>query len=455
MPKISDNQWDKETDLLLQSHHPHAINAWLTQLLYLQLDRLGAFSALAHHDDFTEHTDHWGLDPQFRPWWRESVGLLLDAGLIAWRDGTLICHGPGAEQAQAVWQAWDEFRDGHRHDPARMTQMNLVDACLRHLPQILTGALPATEVLFPDASMEKVEGIYKDNPVSDLFNRVLTKTVSDYVSDVLRGDRRAQLSLVEIGAGTGGTTAMVLPALMAHRDNIQKYLYTDLSQAFLMHAKRSYGPTCPFLDYALWDIEQPLATQPILPASFDVAIATNVLHATRDIRSTLRHCKAALRNGGMVVINELSDKSVFTHLTFGLLKGWWLHQDSALRIAGSPAIAPDTWREILEEEGFHSVEFPAQKAHALGQTIIVALSNGVIRQQTHRPKKNKQHDKQPVTPRPLNARRHRPPPPTSRKNALPPISATRSRRRWRKRSALRLSKSMRKPPLPNTVSTLF
>ncbi len=401
MPKISDNQWDKETDLLLQSHHPHAINAWLTQLLYLQLDRLGAFSALAHHDDFTEHTDHWGLDPQFRPWWRESVGLLLDAGLIAWRDGTLICHGPGAEQAQAVWQAWDEFRDGHRHDPARMTQMNLVDACLRHLPQILTGALPATEVLFPDASMEKVEGIYKDNPVSDLFNRVLTKTVSDYVSDVLRGDRQAQLSLVEIGAGTGGTTAMVLPALMAHRDNIQKYLYTDLSQAFLMHAKRSYGPTCPFLDYALWDIEQPLATQPILPASFDVAIATNVLHATRDIRSTLRHCKAALRNGGMVVINELSDKSVFTHLTFGLLKGWWLHQDSALRIAGSPAIAPDTWREILEEEGFHSVEFPAQKAHALGQTIIVALSNGVIRQQTHRPKKNKQHDKQPVTPRPL------------------------------------------------------
>ncbi|PYD40062.1 polyketide synthase [Serratia plymuthica] len=400
MPKIADNQWDTETDVLLQSHHPHAINAWLAQLLYIQLDRLGVFSASAHHDDFTEHADRWGLDPQFQPWWRESIRLLLAAELIAWQDGILVCRGPSSEQAEAVWRAWDDFRDGHRHDPARMTQMNLVDACLRNLPQILTGGLPATEVLFPNASMEKVEGIYKDNPVSDLFNRVLTKTVSDYVSGVLRLDREAQLNLVEIGAGTGGTTAMVLPALMAYQRNIQQYLYTDLSQAFLMHARRCYGPTCPFLDYALWDIEQSLATQPIPPASFDVAIATNVLHATKDIRSTLRHCKAALRNGGMVIINELSDKSVFTHLTFGLLKGWWLHQDTELRIEGSPAIAPDTWREILEEEGFHSVEFPAQKAHALGQTIIVALSNGVIRQQAPLSKKKNQPAIQQATPSP-------------------------------------------------------
>ncbi|OKP52620.1 polyketide synthase [Serratia marcescens] len=398
MPKIADNQWDQETDALLQSHHPHAINAWLAQLLYIQLDRLGAFSASAPHEDVAERTERWGLDPQFQPWWRESLRLLLAAGLVAWREGALVCRGPDAEQAQALWQAWDDFRAGHRQDPARMTQMNLVDACLRQLPQILTGALPATEVLFPNASMEKVEGIYKNNPVSDLFNRILTTAVGDYVDDVLRRDREAQVNLVEIGAGTGGTTAMVLPALMAHQRNIQQYLYTDLSQAFLLHARRNYGPSCPFLDYALWDIEQPLATQPIAPASFDVAIATNVLHATQDIRRTLRHCKAALRNGGMVVINELSDKSAFTHLTFGLLKGWWLHQDTALRIEGSPAIAPDTWRDILEEEGFHSVEFPAHKAHALGQTVIVAFSNGVIRQQTPQPKEKHPPVKPQTTP---------------------------------------------------------
>ncbi|MCI4185726.1 SDR family NAD(P)-dependent oxidoreductase [Dickeya dianthicola] len=381
MNNIADNQWDEEADSLLQSHHPHAINQWLVQLLYVQLDGLGVFSSSLNSLDFSTLADRLGLDPQFRSWWLESMAQLLEAGWVTRQGDALVRRQPLAEQPAAIWQAWDDYRDGYRHDHARMTQMNLVDTCLRNLPQILTGQVQATEVLFPNASMEKVEGIYKNNPVSDFFNRVLTKTVGDYVNEALRFDRNAQLHLVEIGAGTGGTTAMILPALMKYRHNIQEYLYTDLSQAFLMHARNHYGPDCPFLDYALWDIEQPLATQPIPLGCFDVAIATNVLHATKDIRATLRHCKAALRRGGMVVINELSDKSVFTHLTFGLLKGWWLHQDTALRIAGSPAIAPETWQEILEEEGFFAVEFPAQRAHALGQTIIVALSDGMIRQQ--------------------------------------------------------------------------
>ncbi|MEI7063625.1 SDR family NAD(P)-dependent oxidoreductase [Dickeya chrysanthemi] len=380
MHNISDNQWDEEADALLQSHHPDAINQWLVKLLYVQLDGLGVFSASLDAADFSSLAGRIGLEHQFRAWWAESMAQLGEAGYLTRQGEALIRRQPSAESPEAVWQAWEAYRDRYRHDLARMTQMNLVESCLRHLPQILTGQVQATEVLFPNASMEKVEGIYKNNPVSDFFNRVLTATVSDYVHEVLQFDHDASLRLVEIGAGTGGTTAMVLPELMKYQHNIQEYLYTDLSQAFLMHARRHYGPTCPFLGYALWDIEQPLATQPIAQGSFDVAIATNVLHATQDIRTTLRHCKAALRRGGVVVINELSDKSVFTHLTFGLLKGWWLHQDTALRIVGSPAIAPETWREILEEEGFLAVEFPAQRAHALGQTVIVARSDGMIRQ---------------------------------------------------------------------------
>ncbi|MEM0672018.1 SDR family NAD(P)-dependent oxidoreductase [Dickeya oryzae] len=380
MHNISDNQWDEEADALLQSHHPDAINQWLVKLLYVQLDRLGVFSASPDAADFSSLVGRIGLEPQFRAWWSESMAQLCEAGYLTRQGEALICLQPAAESPEAVWQAWETYRDRYRHDHARMTQMNLVETCLHHLPQILTGQVQATEVLFPNASMEKVEGIYKNNPVSDFFNRVLTAAVSDYVNEVLQFDHDVPLRLVEIGAGTGGTTAMVLPELMKYQHNIQEYLYTDLSQAFLIHARRHYGPTCPFLGYALWDIEQPLATQPIAQGSFDVAIATNVLHATKDIRTTLRHCKAALRRGGMVVINELSDKSVFTHLTFGLLKGWWLHQDTALRIVGSPAIAPETWREILEDEGFFAVEFPAQRAHALGQTVIVARSDGMIRQ---------------------------------------------------------------------------
>jgi len=41
---------------------------------------------------------------------------------------------------------------------------------------------------------------------------------------------------------------------------------------------------------------------------------------------------------------------------------------------------PETWQKVLEEEGFKAVFFPTEESHKLGQQIIVAASDGVIRQ---------------------------------------------------------------------------
>ncbi|MCQ4167756.1 acyl carrier protein, partial [Tahibacter harae] len=91
--------------------------------------------------------------------------------------------------------------------------------------------------------------------------------------------------------------------------------------------------------------------------------------------------KAALSSQGVLLLNEMSTGGgLFTHLTFGLTKGWWLFEDEAIRIPGSPAVWPATWQRVLQQEGFHGVGFPAEEAHGLGQTIIVAQSDGVVRQ---------------------------------------------------------------------------
>ena len=43
-------------------------------------------------------------------------------------------------------------------------------------------------------------------------------------------------------------------------------------------------------------------------------------------RTPRQRCAAA----GMVLLNEISGTSLFTHLTFGLLDGWWLYEDEEL-----------------------------------------------------------------------------------------------------------------------------
>jgi len=52
---------------------------------------------------------------------------------------------------------------------------------------------------------------------------------------------------------------------------------------------------------------------------YDAVIATNVLHATSDMRETVRNAKALLKRGGMLLVNEISAWSWQTHFTFGLL----------------------------------------------------------------------------------------------------------------------------------------
>ncbi|WP_412770905.1 phosphopantetheine-binding protein [Ralstonia solanacearum] len=181
-----------------------------------------------------------------------------------------------------------------------------------------------------------------------------------------------------MGAGTGGTTSIVLPALQPWREHLAEYCYTDLSKAFLIHARQTYGAANPFLTYQLWDVEQPPEAQGLERGAYDIVIAANVLHATSRMRRTVRHAKTVLRCGGILVMNEISDRSLFSHLTFGLLKGWWLYEDPELRIPGTPALAPESWAGLLGEAGFCDVAFPAACAHCLGQQIIVAQSDGLV-----------------------------------------------------------------------------
>ncbi|MFM8445695.1 MAG: SDR family NAD(P)-dependent oxidoreductase [Methylococcus sp.] len=96
------------------------------------------------------------------------------------------------------------------------------------------------------------------------------------------------------------------------------------------------------------------------------------------MRRTLRNVKALLKEGGIAVINEISDKTVFATVLFGLIDGWSLAEDLHWRIPGSPGLFPEAWRTLLGQEGFVEVEFPAAAAHGLGQQVIVATSNGLI-----------------------------------------------------------------------------
>ena len=346
---------------------PKGLEALLLSLLSSQLNQLGLID-----DSSASASTQASIDPRYRDWLRESRAFL---------QSHTVSEEISTVDTEALWSEWDARSSAWREDPQFKAQVTLLDACLRALPEVLTGRCPATDILFPNSSMELVEGVYRGTAVADGFNACLVEALTGYCRERLSQAPDSPLRILEVGAGTGGTTAGLLPELEPFQDQIEEYAYTDLSKAFLLHAEAHYAKDASYLKTRLFDVSKPLASQEVPSDYYDVAIAANVLHATADIRTTLRNVKATLRSGGLLLLNELSSKSLFAHLTFGLLDGWWLYEDHELRIPGSPGLYPQGWAKVLEQEGFKQIAFPAQKYHDLGQQIVLAFSDGIVRQQ--------------------------------------------------------------------------
>lgn len=349
----------------------------LGKLLWGQLRSMGLFAG----KKATEASLNEGLLSLYRRWMDESTSVLEQRGYVK-RDGAeWEVLKTDEEDLKTLWSEWDSKKSVWLCNSIIKSQVALVEPSLRALPEILSGKRPATDILFPNSSVELVQGIYKNNPISDYFNKELSLNITAFIKERIKHNPTAKISIIEIGAGTGGTASMVLKDLAPFREHIKEYCYTDISKAFLIYAEKEFGPENPFMTYKTFNVEEPVAGQGIQLGGYDLAIATNVLHATKNIKITVRNTKAALKKNGLLFINEMNTNSLFAHLTFGLLEGWWLYEDPDLRIPGCPGLASDTWKTVLENEGFKSVLFAAQDAKELGQQIIAAESDGVVRQE--------------------------------------------------------------------------
>ncbi|SKB12431.1 hypothetical protein PL11201_360002 [Planktothrix sp. PCC 11201] len=381
---FSENETNKDTSeqaeiaRLLDKDFRNELNDWLLRLLFVQLQKMGIFLIPGEQKESQDWQKQAGAIKKYSRWWHECCLILLENYGYVRLEGERVevATHIKIDEADKVWQGWENYRNSFFDQPEKKAAIDLLDSCLRNLPQILRGNIQATDILFPKSSMEKVENMYQRNALSDYFNNFVAKTAEAYIRQRIQADPQTRIRILEIGAGTGGTTALVLPQLRSVQNAINEYCYTDLSKAFLIHAQKTYGLDYSYLNYKQLNIEQALAPQGIEPGTYDIVIATNVLHATKNIRQTLRNTKTALKRHGLLLLNEVVEKSIIGTLTFGLLDGWWLYEDEDLRISGSPLIKLENWLKILKEEGFISTLLPAQAAYELGQQVIVTESDG-------------------------------------------------------------------------------
>ncbi|MGB8789209.1 MAG: SDR family NAD(P)-dependent oxidoreductase [Candidatus Acidiferrales bacterium] len=286
---------------------------------------------------------------------------ILEEDGVVQRTGDFfkVCHDALAVRTQSLQQQLlRSFSD-------YTNEIEILGRCGGRLTEALRGEISGLNLLFPDGSLASIEHNYEKSPLNRAYNTLLKEALWS----LLRGTQDRPLRILEIGAGTGGSTAYLLPALA---ETQVEYVYTDMAPIFLTHAKEKFK-NLPWVSYQLLDLEKEPTSQGFGEHEFDMVIAANVIHATSDLRRSLGHMRRLLAPAGVLMLLEFTNRSRGADLTFGLTRGWWKFQDAELRNS-YPLLRRPVWKQLLADSGFAQVALVPEETEdslAAQQTLIL------------------------------------------------------------------------------------
>jgi acyl transferase domain-containing protein/acyl carrier protein/predicted O-methyltransferase YrrM len=252
-----------------------------------------------------------------------------------------------------------------RRFPLYAPELDLLRRCGERLPEVIRGEFEPLQLIFPEGSLSVAERIYRESRSFGIYNAIAREAVRA-IADAL--PENATLRILEIGAGVGSLTAEVLGVLPEDRT---QYVYTDVSGTFTQKAAQQFA-RYRFLEYRTLDLESPPETQGFEPGGFHLVLASDVLHATRDLRRSLGYVRELLAPGGLLVASELTKPPFWFDLVFGLLPGWWLFDDDDVRPEHA-CISGAAWRRLAAETGFPEIELLADASGEAGETVHSVL----------------------------------------------------------------------------------
>jgi acyl transferase domain-containing protein/acyl carrier protein/SAM-dependent methyltransferase len=355
----------------------------LGQCLLLEaFQKMGVFKHGGEQYGRLQLREHLGIVPHYHRLYEALLDILIRGGFIrAKAHDVIVSQVLEKGQFQSELESLDDKRNHLITSfPSLEPYLNLLSVCLKAYPELLTGQRSYVEVMFPRGSMDLVENIYKGNRVTDYYNNLVAQIVETYVQLKAQGVDNEKIRILEVGAGTGATSASVLRQIEDYADKVH-YCYSDISVGFTQHGERKFGEGRPFMEFKVLDIERQPDEQDFEPNSYDLILASNVIHATKRIENTLNQAKRLLRNRGLLIVSEATQKQDFVTLTFGLTDGWWLFEDEENRIKESPLLSPGDWMKVLQTNGFQHIQvfgMPSAAAETSQQNVIIAESDGAV-----------------------------------------------------------------------------
>lgn len=291
------------------------------------------------------------------------VVLEKNAGVVETKGADVVrtstpCPSPDTDAA---------FDGLLRDRPAQEAEIRLMRMTSRHFAKCLAGEMDAIHFLFgSNEGRQLLDRLYATADAS----KTVLEPLDDFIKEIggVWSSHSEPLRILEVGAGTGGTTSRILPALAA-MDVPVSYTVSDLSAMLVSEAATTFAQY-PFVKYSVVDIEK--EPEPELLRSQHLILGSNVLHATRDLKFALKNIHKMLRPDGFIVIHEMTAQMLWADATFGLTEGWWRFDDGRTH----PLQSPQAWKKVLQSAGYGYVDWTdGRRPESKSQKLIFAMAS--------------------------------------------------------------------------------
>lgn len=185
--------------------------------------------------------------------------------------------------------------------------------------------------------------------------------------------RYPHMDILEVGAGTGGATKAIYREVGS---SFASYTFTDISSGFFEAARDALHDLADRTTFKVLDLSKDPVDQGFKAGSYDLVVASMVLHATTPLETTMRNVRRLLKPGGYLVALEGQALEVARLGTvFGCFPDWWTGAGEGREL--SPFIDLVGWDELLLTTGFSGCDTATPHIESLIKPFTVFVSQAV------------------------------------------------------------------------------
>lgn len=226
------------------------------------------------------------------------------------------------------------------------------------LQALMSDQKQAAMILFPEGKNDVANALYRET----VFAWYLNQQVSAEVENLAQRTSQ-KITILEVGAGTGATSDVVIDNLQSTglEESVESYLYTDISPYFFSEARSRYTET-PWVTTRVVDLEEDLLEYGLEQQSIDVIVAVGVLNNVKDTVAVLKKLAALLTDEGKILITETDGESIQMLISQVFMME---AADDARMESDTTFLDKAQWIEIFNDAGLQLLNVMPKEDHKL------------------------------------------------------------------------------------------